>query len=183
MALIRWLNGANDAGIEAYLGRPTAASRKRVMTLFRQLIECSGRLSRFDTDHPNFDFFDSPPPEITEEMARIQLSIQEFVQVPFLEIAYEDDKAILAISYALGANRALGEQLAVRDIVGLLETRRLELMRQCECHLWFFARKSDQRACSQNCRHRAYEQTDAFKAKRRLYMRDYYALKQSGKVK
>jgi hypothetical protein len=172
-----------DKGIEDYLGKPTKASRRRVELILSKTSECSARLTRFDLEHPDFDFFDFPIPEISEDIADIQRLIDEFVQTPILEIAYHDERAVLYVDYALGARRPLGEQLAVRGIIGLIQTRRLALLRQCECKTWFFARKIDQKACSPTCRHRAYEQTEAFKANRRLYMRKYYALKQSGKVK
>jgi hypothetical protein len=59
----------------------------------------------------------------------------------------------------------------------------LSLIRQCACENWFYAKRADQTACSTKCRHMKYEQTESFKAMRRKYMREYYALKKSGKVK
>jgi hypothetical protein len=100
-----------------------------------------------------------------------------------VEISYKDWDAVLHFSYANGAGRSTGEQLAVWDVTNLAENGLLEMVRICQCQRWFFARREDQKACSPVCRHKNYEQTEEFKTKRRAYMRGYYALKKSGKVK
>jgi hypothetical protein len=65
----------------------------------------------------------------------------------------------------------------------LAELNDLDRLRRCICGKWFFAVRRAQQSCSGRCRHRLYEQSAAFKAKRRAYMRKYYRLKVSGKVK
>ena len=46
---------------------------------------------------------------------------------------------------------------------------------------WFFAKRHDQKAHNAICRHKAYEQTDAYKAMRRAYMSNYYNLNEQRK--
>ena len=76
-----------------------------------------------------------------------------------------------------------GESLAAHSIVRLHTAGLLDRIRQCVCERWFFARFRNQKSCSAVCRHTAYEKSDDFKRKRREYMRRYYLLKQSRKVK
>jgi hypothetical protein len=75
------------------------------------------------------------------------------------------------------------EAATAHCILGLARANVLDHVRQCACKRWFFARSKNQRSCSATCRHRLYERTDAFKAMRRLYMKQYSRLKRSGKVK
>lgn len=65
----------------------------------------------------------------------------------------------------------------------LAEMDALEGLHRCICEKWFFARQLNQKSCSAICRHKIYEQTPAFKANRRAYMKTYRPLKASGKVK
>jgi hypothetical protein len=65
----------------------------------------------------------------------------------------------------------------------LAEVNELIWLRQCLCGRWFFACRKTQKSCSPTCRHKLYEQTDRFKSNRRKYMKRYYRLKRSGKVK
>jgi hypothetical protein len=79
------------------------------------------------------------------------------------------------------------EAFAADAAMDLAEFDGLSTLRRCQCVKWFFARKKDQKSCSPKCRHKLYEQTEAFKAKRRKYMKkymkEYKPLKASGKVK
>jgi len=75
------------------------------------------------------------------------------------------------------------EAATAHCILGLAEANVLGRVLQCVCQRWFFARSKNQRSCSATCRHRLYEQTDAFKVRRRDYMKRYARLKRSGKVK
>jgi hypothetical protein len=75
------------------------------------------------------------------------------------------------------------EAEAVSLIVALASVGLLERLRPCSCGKWFFGRTSEQRFCSANCRIRHFKSSDEWKAHRRKYMREYYRLQQSGKVK
>jgi hypothetical protein len=148
-----------------------------------EINEAAAMLVASDLENPNRDFFDGTPETFRVQLARIQAILNDYPKWPTVEIAYRGMAAVLHFSDTNGAGRALGEQLAVWDITALAETGRSYFVRQCQCGRWFLARRADQKSCSPGCRHRTYEQTVSFKAKRREYMRDYYKLKQSGKVK
>jgi len=75
------------------------------------------------------------------------------------------------------------EAAAAEAVMSLAEVNELVWLRQCLCGKWFFAVRKAQKSCSANCRHKLYEQTERFKAKRRKYMKRYYGLQRSGKVK
>ena len=47
-------------------------------------------------------------------------------------------------------------------------------VRTCHCGNAFIASTRYQKSCSARCRHKLYEKSPEFKAKRRKYMRDYY---------
>lgn len=68
--------------------------------------------------------------------------------------------------------------------IELIEQGVILRIRKCQqCSKWYFARFSHQEFCSGVCRAKRHAGTEAFKERRRKYMRDYYRLKQSGKVK
>jgi hypothetical protein len=181
-ALLWWLNNltGDDQGP---LGKATKASRARVSHLLREINETSAMLATADVETPDFDFFDFEHQTISPRVHHIQQLLDDYPKWPSVEIAYKDDATVLNIEDGSGRGRPLGEQLAVWDIVRLTNSGDLKRVRQCECAKWYYAKRPEQRACSARCRHKIYEQTDHFKANRRKYMREYYALKQSGKVK
>ena len=181
-ALLWWLNNAMGKD-QGYLGKPTKASRARVCHLLREINETSAMLAASDAENPDFDFFDFEHETISPRIHHIQELLDDYPKWPSIGIAYKDMAAVLNIEDASGRGRPLGEQLAIWDIVRLTNSGDLKRVRQCECAKWYYATRAEQKACSARCRHKTYEQTEAFKAKRRVYMRDYYRLKQSGKVK
>jgi hypothetical protein len=72
----------------------------------------------------------------------------------------------------------------VRWVLQLMDQGAILKIRTCEqCTKWYFARISNQNFCSTACRGKHFSRTEGFKEKRRKYMRDYYHLKKSGKVK
>ncbi len=57
----------------------------------------------------------------------------------------------------------------------------LDRVRQCQrCSRWFFATRSDNKSCSRKC---GAKRTDEAREAKRLYMKEYYVKKNSGKVK
>jgi hypothetical protein len=75
------------------------------------------------------------------------------------------------------------EAAALFNLLRLAEAGKLRRVRRCDCGKWLVARRSDQEFCSTRCRQRAFATTEKFKKRRREYMRKYYRLKMSGKVK
>lgn len=77
----------------------------------------------------------------------------------------------------------VNESLVARYIFHLAEEQLLQNIRECICGKLFYAIREDQKSCSAICRHKRYEQTDDFKAKRREKLRENYKLHKLGKVK
>jgi hypothetical protein len=98
-------------------------------------------------------------------------------------VAYIGLDGALVVEEAIAGRVPVGESFAAYAIRQLAERKLLNRVRQCICGNYLFANFPNQRSCSPACRHRVYEQTEHFKAKRRAYMRAYYRLKVSGKVK
>jgi hypothetical protein len=74
--------------------------------------------------------------------------------------------------------------LQINWILDLIHENAILKIRRCQqCSKWYFARFSHQDFCSKKCQGKHNAGTEAFKEKRRKYMRGYYHLKKSGKVK
>jgi hypothetical protein len=177
--LVSWLNQTSPR----YQGRPTKASRERILALRAAIESTCAELSAAARAEPTRSFWENPPEAVQEGLDAVQEMLDRYPQWPMVEILGEDGSGGLDINYATGAGMPLGEQVAAWGIIELAKSRRLHLLRQCLCGAWFLAKKSDHKSHSPACRHKIYEQTDAFKAKRSVYMREYNALKSSGKVK
>ena len=71
--------------------------------------------------------------------------------------------------------------LTGRDICTLLRYGRLDWVRQCQrCSRWFYASRSKNKSCSRKC---GLQRTDEAREAKRLYMKKYHELKNSGKVR
>lgn len=97
---------------------------------------------------------------------------------PYDRLSFGDDHSMVKLK---GATEI--EAGTAYSAIGLAELDELEGLIRCGCGRWFIARQRNQQSCSAICRHKLYERTDAFKAKRRKYMKKYNRLKASGKVK
>jgi hypothetical protein len=72
----------------------------------------------------------------------------------------------------------------VRCVLQLIEQGAILKIRRCQqCTKWYFAHFPHQEFCSTSCRRKHQSGSEKFKAERRKYMRDYYWLQKSGKVK
>jgi len=180
--LVRWLNGESSDS-QRYFGKPTKPSRLRIATLLREINDAVAALAVMDQETPDLDYFDYPQPAMERRINRIQRLLDDYPTRRTIEVADRDRASVLHFDYATWGKRPPGEQVAVWSLTDLASKGLLNMVQQCGCGQWFFARRADQKACSPKCRHKNYEQTDEFKTKRREYMREYYALKNSGKVR
>jgi hypothetical protein len=121
----------------------------------------------------------------SKELIRCATWVNERIhQYPASPIVMWSPKGSLTFGEDFSVRPRIEDEAATAHcILGLAEANVLARVCQCACGRWFFARSKNQRSCSATCRHRLYEQTDAFKTKRREYMRRYARLKRSGKVK
>lgn len=177
--LISWLNQESAP----YYGKPTKASRARILALYNAINDTDARLSAAVESEPDRNFWQNPPKVVQDGLDEIQERLDEYPTWPHVEIIGKYGEGGLHIENATGPGRPIGEQVAAWGIMELTRNHSLHLLRQCACGRWFLAKRHDQRAHNAVCRHKLYEQTGAYKAMRREYMRRYNALKRSGKVR
>ncbi len=171
--VILWLNQGRGTD----LGRNTPASRQRILDLLRSfnltlsLIESAGR---------DADLINRPPRKLSRLLVELNERLLRYETGP---TAYIELNGSLAVEDALAGPGPVGENLAAHAVIQLAKKSLLPRVRQCVCGNYFFANFNHQRSCSAACRHKIYERTEQFKERRRAYMRTYYRLKISGKVK
>jgi hypothetical protein len=181
--LLLWLNQDPVPAEIAYMGKPTKPSRLRVLSLVKAIDVATKALSEATALEPIRNYWTNPPKALNRAMNKVDDILAHYPSRPAVEISGQYGQGGLFFSHSLDGVGPLGERLAVSELLQLAEKKRLPFLQQCACQKWFLAKRPDQRACSPTCRHKKYEQTEAFKTKRREYMREYYALKNSGKVK
>jgi hypothetical protein len=94
-----------------------------------------------------------------------------------------NDRGYLEFGQDFGRRRLELESGVVYSLIDIAELGLVDRIRKCICGAWFQAGRQNQRSCSPTCRHKVYAETPAAKTRRREYMRAYYRLKTSGKVK
>jgi hypothetical protein len=78
-------------------------------------------------------------------------------------------------------NAPFSEHMVVDAMGGLLREGLLQRMRRClRCDRWYFAKKEDSKYCRGRCQTMTTEES---REKKRAYMKGYYQLKNSGRVK
>jgi hypothetical protein len=171
--LARWLNAENPPE----LGKSTATSRRRVLDLICNIHNMLVAIA----DAPSSDLFNHP----TRRMERLQRELNSRLsEYPTTAIFSFDKGRTWEFEYgAIAGKYPDGESLAVHSLIQLAQAQLFYRIRWCECSRWFVARFAHQHFCSQRCRKRHHEKSDEYKAGRRDYMRRYYRLKNSGKVK
>jgi hypothetical protein len=169
-----WLNGHQ----EFFHGKNSAASRERIVDLMNNLRELIYLMEDVD---PQFDWTNNPPPERFDELT-LELCdrLGEYPTKPAFSPNHGQE---WVIENAVAGHRPPGESVAAHAIIELAKQNLLDRIDQCVCGNWYFARFLHQRCCSAACRRKIYEKTSEFREKRRKYMRKYYRLKNSGKVK
>jgi hypothetical protein len=173
--LIGWLRSQPASALH---GKVTKASIRRILDLLRNLkevlaeIDALPRSTRMEDEVPRLDELAG---ELNERLA-LYAATPTFTRYDWKSWGIDDH---------LDTYRHIpvGESLAARSLCEIAYRRQLDRVRACLCGTWFYALRADQRSCSSACRKNRHQQTEAFKAKRRAYMRDYYKLKNSGRVK
>jgi hypothetical protein len=171
--LVAWLNGDPTPSWEK-TGR---ASRRRVLDFienFRDVLEAI-------KSAPSWDLINNPTPQLSRHMAELSARLDEYPTSVAFYINYGRDWVF--DDGAVAGRRPAFESVAIHNAIELARLGLLQRIISCECGRWFFAKFAHQRFCSTRCRKRHHEQSEAFRAARRAYMRRYYRLKVSGTVK
>jgi hypothetical protein len=170
-----WLNGEE----REYCGKASRSSRQRIL----DLILCIHETLDIISTGPSWNSTSHPPQNVRSAAGELNAKLAKYPTVPDFNVDREREW-----SFDIGIDGVTprvppGETLAALAVVDLTKQKLLDRVRHCICGNWFFARFAHQQSCSAKCRHKNYEQSEEFKANRRTYMRNYYRLKTSGKVK
>jgi hypothetical protein len=171
--LVLYLNGRD---VLRHNGRASEASRKRIFDLFENVKRALASVAK----GPNYlvGFTPSDFYRFVRKMDRLLAdypTINTFMRNRDGEYVFE--------SVVGGGRKRLMEAVAAHGIINLAKARKLQRVRLCVCGDWFVGQRDNQRSCSAGCRHKLYEQSETYKKRRRAYMREYYALRKTGKVK
>lgn len=169
--LVGWLNSDPQEW-----GKSTRKSQRRMMDLLSTLRAAHS----ITAAHQGKDLINHPPLKLLRLLGHLNRLLSEYAKVPH---AYIELDNTIEIAEAFAGNDGVAEAMIAFDLVEISKLRMLDRLKVCICGKHFFAHFSHQRSCSTACRRKIYEQTDDFKSGRRKYMRAYYRLKQSGKVK
>jgi hypothetical protein len=173
-----------DAGRRAEGQEVIAGSNEEISTA--GVASCSGQEVASNTQEAinsassDVDLLGFPPKKLSGLLVELDARLTDYGACPKAYIACD---RTLFVDYGLSGGRSHGESLAAHAVIHLAERHLLDRVGRCICGKYFFANFCHQRSCSAVCRHKNYEQTEHFKNARREYMRNYYRLKKSGKVK
>ena len=189
--LAQWLNAAQglSIGVSESAGPANPAYEE-----VRGLIESLGMLEGTLKAHPILSvtkgrpsvFLAASPGALLRDSINAVLGRYQFV--PTLIVA---GKRKVRLGWQCATpdseqRKTMGDATMVRVLCTLADEGALSRLRHCassDCGRWFMADRGNKEFCSVKCRRRHQGTSEAFKAKRRDYMRDYYALQHSGKVK
>lgn len=124
------------------------------------------------------------PANYEKASRRLNKTLATFTHAPRVDVhAYYDGNPVFWAMVTEQSPIAL-LSAKVRTVLHVLSQGAILKVRRCQqCPRWFFARVSQQSYCSAACRGKHFSTSETFKANRRAYMRNYYHLKKSGKVK
>ena len=112
--------------------------------------------------------------ELIKLVERLHASFLEYTCVPVVRYLPTMD-GCLSVEYSLaGPSRRAQEMQAVAWILDHIHAmHRIRRCRRASCARWFFAVTDHQKYCGDDCRKRDAQQGEAFKERRRRYMKKY----------
>jgi hypothetical protein len=165
LRLVRWLNDERN-------GAEERGPVIELMSLIRSMLTAV-------EENPKRALLRPPSKRVRTLLEKLNKTLENYPRVPALFI---ENGAWNFETYPWG-ERPAPESLVADWLVRLTSEHLLDRVRRCICQKWFFAARNNRKSCSPKCRHKLYERTDEYKQARREYMRKYYRLKISGKVK
>jgi hypothetical protein len=181
-ALIAWLNSPHSEKSWLYDER---WKHKILEELLQDASEVFRYLLKYRTHH---EFYvaskaGKSAKRFREHYERLNKRLLSFTHAPLIELNEFYEGNPITWNVAEDSPVApLGSQIGW--FIELIKQGVILKIRRCQqCGKWYFARFSHQEFCNGLCRAKHHAGTEAFKERRRKYMRDYYRLKKSGKVK
>lgn len=171
--LVLYLNGRDRFGGDDLA---SAASRRRIRELFRAVNHALE-----DVAKGLGGIHGVTPSEFARLVENLDKRLAKYPMVTTFMCDWNGEYSLESV-FGSGLERVV-EAFAAHGIINLAKAQKLHRVQLCVCGDWFLAQRDNQRSCSAGCRHKLYEQTEAYKDRRRTYMREYYALRKTGKVK
>jgi hypothetical protein len=159
------------------LEKASGASRRRVLDFienFRDVLEAIKAA-------PSWNLIDDATPGLSRLIDELNARLDEYPTTVLFYINH--GREWVFDDGAVAGRRPPIESVAIHNAIELAKRGLLQRIVSCECGRWFFAKFQHQKFCSARCRKRHHEGSETFRAARRAYMRRYYRLKVSGKVK
>jgi hypothetical protein len=181
-ALIEWLNSRHAR--PSWLTRRRSYDQKYVEELLEDAKVVIGQLDKYGNLHK------FRGASVAKEFSkfwdcreRLNRRLSTFTNAPWID-PHEFYEGNL-ISWTVTEDSPVAIVSAqINWVLDLINQRAVHKIRRCQqCRKWYFGRFSHQEFCSNLCRDKHHAGTEAFRERRRKYMRDYYRLKKSGKVK
>jgi hypothetical protein len=181
-ALVAWLNDRQS-------DRSWLKNRSYQRKLIEELLQDANVVFRILEKYPNdHEFYVAAkkrefPRGFYACRERLNKMLRTFKHEPWIELHGYYEEAPLTWTITEESPMALVAP-QIGWILHLINDRAVLKVRRCQqCTKWYFGRFSHQNFCSSACRGKHFSRTEPFKEKRRKYMREYYHLKKSGKVK
>jgi hypothetical protein len=109
---------------------------------------------------------------------RLNRQLRSYLQFPQVRLAADLRSFII---FETEGSALYSEHMVIDALGGLLREGLLERVRRCRrCSRWYFAKKQDSKYCRRQCQTMTTEES---REKKRVYMKSYYRLKKTGKVK
>jgi hypothetical protein len=130
---------------------------------------------------PSHDLINHRPRKLSRLIKELNQRLEEYPGTYLFyfksgrEWVFDDD--------VISGKHFAGESIVIRCAIRLARAKLLNRVQECRCGMWFYAKFKHQHFCSGRCRKKHYESSETFKSERRDYMRRYYRLKTSGKVR
>ena len=170
--LIKRLNDGPNGEVEAL---------RRLVRNFNEIDDIARGRGFPEVNYTRREF---PPPEVhvdvdlpfVRRMREIQAAYKSYRAVPWPAYPQKDGwKFHWLQPWSTQSNKSVERWIYLAIIHDLAVDGHLRLVRECDfCHRWFFARKSDQRFCTDgSCREKDWRTSAAGRAKRAAYMRGY----------
>jgi hypothetical protein len=182
-ALVAWLNGGQKEMLSWSNDRQW--KQRMLEELLQDATVVFGRLYKYSTHH---DFYVASKGKKSSVRfwdcyERLNKMLLSFTQAPWINLNefYEKNPIVWSVKDDSPAALVAPQ---IGWFIELIKQGVILRIRRCqECSKWYFARFNHQQFCGDLCRGKHHAHTETFRENRRKYMREYYQLKKSGKVK
>lgn len=181
MSVIKVLNSRAVPGQE----RPFRAVKARIMgvldairDLFQKMQENPNWHIGEENDEATGTVTSTLAPELSKAFTAVNLKLAKYTTCSIFYPTLENPRK-WTVGEAQMDRHWVDEGQSIHAIVRLADQGLLDRLEMCDCGLWYFARFSHQRFCSEECRVRFWESSEDRKEQKRQRARENYQYKKS----